>query len=249
LFRQALVEPCERGRKLRILLAEPMHELDRESIGQTPRGTVSEYDRRRLRGASAYAQKPIGEPVGLSPHSSAERYLLREAPEILYEYDLQRDRDRPKLADRERLNFLIGFDVCDQSIRIETTVSVGDERPGQAKHTGIPDERAGDELRELAIVTGGQIRADLTDLLLHQMIVVDQPLRGRRDRAALVDGRHDRAIRRKKHRAIVGESGGQRHSTSRLCGHDLSDRQAARVGLQPFEAEQFFTDGRFIVPG
>lgn len=59
-----------------------MHELDRESIGQTPRGTASEYDRRRLRGASTYAQKPIGEPVGLSPHGSAERYLLREAPEI-----------------------------------------------------------------------------------------------------------------------------------------------------------------------
>ena len=183
-----------------------------EASGRRPGGTASEYDQRRLRGASTYAQKPIGEPVGLSPHGSAERYLLREAPEILYEYDLQRDRDRPKLADRERLNFLIGFDVGDQNIQSKLLSVWATNAQAKPNTRGYPTNGPVMSFRELAIVTGGQ-PYNMTDLLLHQMIVVDQPLRGRRDSAALVDGRNDRAIRRKKHRAIVGKSGGQRHST------------------------------------
>ena len=60
LFREPLVEPSQRWRELRILIAKPMHELDREGLGKRLRATARKNDRRRLRGAPAHSEKSIG---------------------------------------------------------------------------------------------------------------------------------------------------------------------------------------------
>ena len=65
LFREPLVEPGQRGRELRILIAQAMHELDREGLGKRLRATAGEDDRRRLRGAPADAEQAIRDPIGL----------------------------------------------------------------------------------------------------------------------------------------------------------------------------------------
>ena len=62
---------------------------------------------------------------------------------------------------------------------------MGDEGPGDAEHPRIAGERAIAQLGQLAVVARRQIGADLADLLLDQMVIVEQPFGGRRDDAAL----------------------------------------------------------------
>ena len=59
-------------------------------------------------------------------------------------------------------------------------------------------------------------RADLAPLLLHKMIIVNQPFRRRRDRPPVVGRYDDRSIRRQQRRAIIGEPSGQTDSSRRF---------------------------------
>ena len=62
-----------------------------------------------------------------------------------------------------------------------------DKGPGDAEDARIAGERPAGELRQLAVVARRQIVADLADLLVDDVEVVDQPLRGRGDRPFLGD--------------------------------------------------------------
>ena len=66
LFREPFVEPGQRRRELRILIAQAMHEFDREGLGKGLRATPGENGRRRFRGAPASRQ--AGDPRGDPPH-------------------------------------------------------------------------------------------------------------------------------------------------------------------------------------
>ena len=248
LFCEPLVEPGQSGSELRILIAKPMHEFDRKGLGKGLDPTPGENGRRRLRGAPAYAKQSIRKAIRLVARGAAAGELLRKPPQILDQDDLQRDRDRPKLADRERLNCLIRVDVGNEDIGIKTAVGVGDKRPRHAEDAGIARERAGDEFRQLAIVAGRQIRADLTDLSFHQMKIVDQPLSRRRDLAPGVDSLHDRLIGRKESRGIVCEPGGQRQAAGRTGCYGLSNRKTLRMRLEALDAEQFLADRLLAIP-
>ena len=104
LFREPFVEPGQRRGELRILIAKPMHEFDRESLGKGLHPTSGENGRRRLRGAPAYAKQSIRKAIGLVARGAAAGELLRKPPQILDQDDLQGYRNRPKLTDREGLN-------------------------------------------------------------------------------------------------------------------------------------------------
>ena len=90
-------------------------------------------------------------------------------------------RDRPELADRQRLHVLVGAHEAAQHLGVEVAVGVGDEGPGEAEHARIAGERTVGQLRQLPIVAGRQIGADFANLPFDEVIVVDQPLGGRRD--------------------------------------------------------------------
>src|SRR5271165_2916824 len=180
--------------------------------------------------------------------NAAARELLRKPPQILNQDDLQRYRDRPKLADREGLNFLICVDVGNEDIGIETAVGVGNKRPRHPEDAGITRERAGDEFWELAVVARRQIGADLTDPPFHQMKIVDQPLSRRRDLAPIVERLHDRSIGRQKDRGIVGKSGGQRQAAGRTGSYSLRDRKTFCMRLKALDAEQFLTNRLLAIP-
>src|SRR5271165_5182895 len=180
--------------------------------------------------------------------NAAARELLRKPPQILNQDDLQRYRDRPKLTDREGLNFLIRVDVGNEDIGIETAVGVGNKRPRHAEDAGITSERAGDEFWELAIIARRQIGADLPDLPFHQMKIVDQPLSRRGDLAPIVDRLHDRPIGRQEDRGIVGKSDGERPAPCRTRSYGLSDRKTLRMRLKALDAEQFLTDRLLAIP-
>ena len=64
------------------------------------------------------------------------------APQVLDQHDAQRDRDGPQLADRQRLDALIGAHEAAQHLGIEAAVGVGDEGPGDAEHARIAGERS-----------------------------------------------------------------------------------------------------------
>ena len=249
LFREPIVEPSQRRREPRILIAKPMHEFDREGLGKGLRAASGENDRRRFRGAPVHTKQSIRKAIRLVARGPAACDLLRKPPQILNQDDLQRYRDRPKLTDREGLNFLIRVDVGNQDIGIEAAVGVGDKRPRHAEDAGITRERAGDEFWELAVIAWRQISADLTDLPFHQMKIVDQPLSRRRDLAPIVDRLHDRSIGRQEDRAIVGKSGGQRQAAGRTGSYGLRDRKTLRMRLQALDAEQFLTDRLLAIPG
>jgi len=96
-------------------------------------------------------------------------------------------RDRPELSRRQRLNALIGTHEPAQHFGIEAAVGVSDEGPCHAEHPRKAGERTSGQLRQLPVVAGRQIVADLADLLFDEVIVVEQPLGGRSDRTAFPD--------------------------------------------------------------
>ena len=130
---------------------------------------------------------------------------FRRAPEVLDEEDPQRDRNRPELADRERLHALVGAHEADERLGIEVAVGVRDERPGQTEDSRVPGERPARELRQQAIEAARQVVADLADLLFDDVEVVDEPLGRRRDGPLLADRVADRTIRGEQHATVVAE--------------------------------------------
>ena len=187
--------------------------------------------------------------IGLLPRGTAVHDQFGETSEVFDQHDPERDRDRPELADRQRLHLLVGAHEAAQHFGIEVAVSVGDEGPGQAEHPRISGERPVGQLRQLPIVAGRQRGADFANLPFDEIIVVDQPFSRWRDGAALIDRFGYHAIGVEQYGAIVGEPAGQRVALDRLRRDRLRDREASRVLLQALDAEQLRTNGFAAMPG
>ena len=136
--------------------------------------------------------------------------LVGEAAQVLDQHDAQGDRDGPQLADGERLHALVGGDEAAQGVGIEVAVGVRDEGPGEAEHARIAGERARGQFRQLAVVAGRQVVADLADLLLDQVVVVEQPFGRRHDTAAAFQFGGAGAIGGEQHGGVVVEPPVQR---------------------------------------
>ena len=74
---------------------------------------------------------------------------------------------------------LISFDETDDHTRVETAIGVGYQFIGESKNSrqGFPGTRR--KLGELSIITSWQILAYLAQLILHEIVVVDEPFRFR----------------------------------------------------------------------
>ncbi len=248
LDRQTLIEPCQRRRDPRILVAQPMHELNGERFGKRRALMGEKDDGDRFGGPFPGSEQPVGQAVRHITRRATLRDLLREASEILDQHDPQRDRHRPKLANGERLHLLIGPDVADQHLGVETAVRVGDEGPGHPEDAGITGEGTRGELGKLAVVAGRQVRAKLTNLLLDEMIIVDEPFRRRSYGTPLVDRLDDRAIGLEQNGAVVGEPPRQRLALDRLGRDELRERETSRVLFEALDAEQLLANGFLIFP-
>jgi len=77
------------------------------------------------------------------------------------------------------------------------------ERPRDSVDARIAGERPLDELGQLSIESRRQVVANLAQLFVHDVEVVDEPFRRRRDRALLTDGVGDHSIRLSKHTPVV----------------------------------------------
>ena len=128
-------------------------------------------------------------------------------------------------------------------------VGVGDECPGDPEDTRVAGERSARELRQFPVEPRGQVGADLADLGLDDVVVVEQPFRRRGDRLPTADGGGDRAVGGEQYRLIVLEPLDQRGPRLRPSGDDLGDGEARRVILESFDAEELVANELIAVPG
>jgi hypothetical protein len=125
---------------------------------------------------------------------------------------------------------------------------MGDKGPRHAEHPREAVERSGGQLRQLPVVAGRQIVANLADLLFDQVVVVEQPLGGRGDCATLADRFRDGAIRFAQSRLVVLQSSGQRSPGRRPRGDGLGRRKALGMLLEALDTEELLADGFFVIP-
>ena len=98
------------------------------------------------------------------------------------------------------------------------------------------------ELGELAVEPGREILADLPDDLVHDVEVVDEPFRRRRDRAFLPDHPGERAIALEQDPPAVPHAWRQGAADPALEQGPLA-RDPLRVLLESLGAEQLVPDG------
>jgi hypothetical protein len=244
---QTAVEPRERGGQLRVLVAQPEQQLHREGRAELDALPLPQGVRQRIR-IRRYEQT-VDELVGALPSGASARDPLRRATEVLDQHDPERDRHRPELADRQRLNALVGAHEADERIRVESAVGVCDERPGDAENARVSRQRPDRELREFPVVALRKVLADLADLRFDDVVVVGEPFGRRRDRAALADGCRDRTVRGQQHDAVVPQTRAQRLHGRRARRHGLGSGQRLGMLLEPLDAEQLGADDVEGVPG
>src|ERR1035441_3288930 len=119
------------------------------------------------------AQKSIGKGVCFLARGTTGYDACSGAAQILHEYDPQRDRHRPKLADGQWLNALIGAHETAQRFRIESTVGVGHDAPGSAEHARIPAKRTIPQLGKQPIEARWEIFADFPDLVFDDVVIIE----------------------------------------------------------------------------
>ncbi len=245
---QPIIKPGQDRRHLRILIAQAVNEFDRERIAERHLLEVGKNSQSRLWRARPGAQQPIGELIRLQSRGVAVDDSASQPPKILDEYDPQRNRDRPKLSDGERLDILIRMHIAAQHLDIEPAIRMRDECPRDAEHARISGERAVREFWQLAVVSWGEITPNFANLLFDKMIVVDQPLRGWCDRAALVDGLDDPAICIPQGIRIAGQAACEPMATLQARSYWLRNRKTSRVLLEALDTEKLFANRLAIIP-
>ena len=182
LRREALVEPRQRRRDPRVLIAQPLHELHRKGVRRAGPSVAGEHHRHRFGRASAT-------PSSRSARSSASSRAVR----LLHDPSASRRRFststmRSVIATAQSSPIVSGW-TSDRPGRSGTAsrdrsgCRCGRQKPRRAEHARISGERTVSELRQLPVIARRQVVADLADLLLDEMIVVEQPFGRRGDRA------------------------------------------------------------------
>ncbi len=243
LARQPAVEPVERRRHRGILLAQTLDELDRERPGEGRRLEHLDHLGRRGLGPAARAEQQVGDAVGLVAREAAGGDALGQAPEILDEHDPQRDRQRPQLADRQRLDPLVGAHERPQRLELDPAVRVRNERPRQPVDARIALEISGGKLGQLPVEARRKVLLDLPDLLLDDVEIVQQPLGGGRDRACLPTRLRDRLVRSDERPCVLPQPREQMPPPP-LPGVDrLPGRELAGELFQSLRGEELRTQG------
>jgi len=244
---QAVLEPYKRGRGARILVAQPMQQLDHERRRQRHAVQLVQDFRHGFSAACARTEQPVGEAVGLLADGPPARNQVGRTPQVLDQHDSQRDGDGPELADRKRLHALVRADEPGKQLRVEATVRVGDECPGDPEHAWISGQRTLCKLGQLSVIARRQVVADLADLRLDDVVIVDQPLCGGRACASLGNCPGNGAVGLEQGPSIVAQTRDQRPDRDGPGRHMLGDGQAFGVLLEALRAEDLRANhlGRF----
>ena len=170
--------------------------------------------------------------------------LLRQAAQVLDEGELEHARPGPQLADRERRDRLVAVHEAEELLPVEAAVAVADQLHGHGVDARVAGELAGGELGQLAVVAARQVLAHVADLGGDQVVVVEQPLRRRRDELPPVHVLGHGEVRLAQDARVVGEA---REHVPRVPARRGIDGQAGRQGLgpllEPLDAQQLVPEG------
>ena len=180
---ESAVEPRQRRGRVRVVVAQPHHQLGRERLRQ--RFVVAVAPPQRALGAAVVGQHRGGEQVGRSTIVPMAHDAGGGAAQVLDQHQPQRGRQRPEFGDRQRLFLLVGVQERGQGCQFDAAVGVGDHRPGDRVDARIADQGPGRQRRQAAEARARLRRVDRVELGLDDVEVVDQPFR-RRGHGALV---------------------------------------------------------------
>jgi hypothetical protein len=242
------LQPQQGRRRLRILVAQAMDQLHGECRRERRVPLLPFRQRRGIRHPAIHAQESIRDEVGFLPCRAADDDALRDAAQVLDQHDAQRDRHGPQFTDGQGFDGLVRVHETPQRLGIEPTVRVRDEGPGDAKYPRETVERPGGEFRELTIEPRRQILADLTDLFLDHVVVVEHPFGGGRDAASFVDGSGDRPIGGQQHLLVVAQARTERAAEPGRGADRLGGGKAARVLFESLDAEDLLAEDLLVVP-
>lgn len=158
-FHQLLFDPRDDESHDRSLFLEPSEELidersrkrhvRRSQLGEDTRQTL-----RRLVGRLLQASGPGDRRVAILATAGDAR---DNAAQILEKRQSQHDRERPELADAQRLDTLVGRHETRDRFRIDTAIDVGDQLEGHVVHPRKSSRGSFGQLRELPAVTGRKV--------------------------------------------------------------------------------------------
>ena len=161
------------------LLQDPTDEIRRERVAAADE--VAQHLVERAAVLVGGAPDALGPGVGLldlvEPLDGAQGH----APDVLDEPQAQHGRHGPQLADGKRLDRLERLHEQLDVAEIDPPLRVRDERDRQLVDPGVAGERAPGQLGQLAVIAPRQAVAHLADVLLHDVVVVEQPLSRRPD--------------------------------------------------------------------
>ena len=222
-------------------------DLGSENFGQGRRIVSCDRDVQRDRTGST-AGHPIHQRVRLCPKPLRLGDLNRKAPHVFDQHDPQRDCDGPKLADQQRRAALIGLHELPQNRAGNQAVGVGNIGPGDGENTRIAGKMAFGQFGQLAVKARRKILGDLAQLQFHQMEIVQQPFRRRRDRLSPLDGTSAESISVQQDIDVVAQSSRQAGHARWVTRNAVRGRKRLGVVLQPFGAEKFRPDWRGVTP-
>ena len=118
----------------------------------------------------------------------------RHATNALDEAEAKHRRHRPQFSNRQRRDTLKRFDVLIDVAEMNARFAVGDQRNRDLVDAWVAREWASGKFGKLAIVACRQTGANLLQVLLHDVIVVEQPFGGRPGVDALGAGREQACV-------------------------------------------------------
>ena len=244
---QQALQAIERGRHGRVLIAQALEELDHARHRELRAGQPAEGRRRALGLLVAEAEQAVRQFVRLLPICPALHDYLGDTAKVVDQEDPQADGDRPELAEGQRLDLLVGRHQATKAVGVEPTVGVGDVGPRQTKDARIALQRSVRQLGKLPVVVGGQVVPDLAKLLLDDVEVVDQPLRGRGDGALVLDRLGQGTVRPQEDATVVRDPRPDRPTGPGPLRDLLRGGERRPVLLQALHAEQLGDDRfRFV---
>ena len=246
---QPVFQPTAQRRFCRVEAAQPLGNLRGHDFRQFGAFGILHRKMQGLGGSAVCPQRAVHQQISGQPQALPFDDLFGQPPHVLDQNDAQRDRNRPKLADPQRLDILIGSDEPGQHRAGHQAVGMGDIGPGKTEDAGVAGERTFGEFRQLPIIARWQIAGDLLKLVLDKVIVVQQPFRRRCHRLSGVKGCRRFAVGGQQHLCIVLQSDGQPKDPGRAPkGNGLRRRQRPGVMLQPLGTEQICADRRLVLP-
>ena len=164
--------------------------------------------------------------------------------QALDQRELQQDRYGPQLAERQRIDALVGHHHAPERVDVDAAVAVRDDGQRQVIDARQPAAGTVGEPRQLGAVVLRQVAARDADLLLDQVVVVEQPFAGRRDAALLVELAGEQRMPGGERRGVVLQPRDQPVLRAPALD-DVVACQRLGVGFELFGAVQLGAQGQF----